>query len=944
MKKTIYREICTSKKSRDEWNVYLEITYDEETEEYEIAINGNSGKVNWTSKPFRKYVFTVLNKEELLNQDDELHDERYNINETIKKVLPPDKQEADTWEEEKDKDEEQETAVSTIPNKKAKKKKPFEKKELQVKIHELFKNEVTETTQGYKMDCPDCGPQGGRTEGFILFPESNTAFCHTSNKWFTMLEAYALKKNIIRCLDGNEKGEEKRKVLGGELFTLVLEEFKNEFGTDMYNKLNADLNIRRSIELPGNNRKVSAFCDELGDIYKSRNVLFFRGELREIVEIHRYKKIGGGKEYVENGFKSVESNRFVTLAEMFIDPWTIVFTKSGNSMTVTKSMTQSTASISLASPNLQDKLPPITRIFDIQIPILHEGKLTFPKKGYDVRFGSWLPYNAPQIKEGMFTVEDAKNMIDEIFSEFCFASEKDRIHAIAAFITPFLRGLFPTFSTRTPVFIYMANRERAGKDYCAGCSGVLYEGVNIEEPAMSNDEKGGGNNNEEIRKKIMACMIQGKKRFHSANNKGLLNNSILEGVTTSETWSDRILGKSENVTFSNEMDFSLSGNLGIRLTPDLANRARIVNLHLVDEDANGRKFKNPKLHEWIVKNRSVIISALYSLVRKWMDDGMPPGTLPFTSFPQWAAICGGIMESAGYENPCEPDKSAIISLDSETEEMKQLYESCYLHHPEEWLTKQEIRALAVSEGIMADVDFNQVSEQTKFGQKIDKYVNRIMSGILMTVENLEQRASRRRYKFTKNLTVFGTQNFSPKSNKNDEKVEQPVININRKTDKVDHNIDKKFENNTLKVGNHGNSGNPAPLPIYPFIKQHTADTETLPKPPRLPDSAKQPNLEILPKKFGNLEDYSKKAEDFNKKEEGPKKEKTDRELQFYESPETSDMVEKCTKNQTLEWVKNNPGKSYKTMYFELGDGCFKHLEELLATGFLKGLNDGWEVI
>jgi hypothetical protein len=93
-----------------------------------------------------------------------------------------------------------------------------------------------------------------------------------------------------------------------------------------------------------------------------------------------------------------------------------------------------------------------------------------------------------------------------------------------------------------------------------------------------------------------------------------------------------------------------------------------------------------------------------------------------------------------------------------------------------------------------------------------------------------------------------------------------------------------------------------------------------------------------------LDDFEKKIEDFNKKEEVPKKEKTDRELQFYESPETSDIVEKCTKNQTLEWVKNNPGKSYKTMYFELGDGCFKHLEELLATGFLKGLNDGWEVI
>jgi hypothetical protein len=210
--------------------------------------------------------------------------------------------------------------------------------------------------------------------------------------------------------------------------------------------------------------------------------------------------------------------------------------------------------------------------------------------------------------------------------------------------------------------------------------------------------------------------------------------------------------------------------------------------------------------------------------------------------------------------------------------------------------------------------------------------------------NIGRRAMKEVYKFTKNLTVFGTQNFSPKSNKNDEKVEQPVININRKTDKVDHNIDKKFENNTLKVGNHGNSGNPAPLPIYPFIKQHTADTETLPKPPRLPDSAKQPNLEILPKKFGNLEDYSKKAEDFNKKEEGPKKEKTDRELQFYESPETSEIKIQCTKEQVLEWVKNNPKVSFEKMDEVLGMGCLKYVGELLTEGLIKSVDDGWSLI
>jgi hypothetical protein len=51
------------------------------------------------------------------------------------------------------------------------------------------------------------------------------------------------------------------------------------------------------------------------------------------------------------------------------------------------------------------------------------------------------------------------------YKEFCFKDEQDKINAIAGLLTPYLRGLFKNFNTRTPLFFYMANRERAGKDY-----------------------------------------------------------------------------------------------------------------------------------------------------------------------------------------------------------------------------------------------------------------------------------------------------------------------------------------------------------------------------------------------------------------------------------------------------------------------------------------------
>jgi len=51
------------------------------------------------------------------------------------------------------------------------------------------------------------------------------------------------------------------------------------------------------------------------------------------------------------------------------------------------------------------------------------------------------------------------------------------------------------------------------------------------------------------------------------------------------------------------------------------------------------------------------------------------------------------MEAAGYENPCKPDKTTIISLDSETEEMKLLFEIGYQLHADKWLTKKKYRIL-----------------------------------------------------------------------------------------------------------------------------------------------------------------------------------------------------------------------------------------------------------
>ncbi len=518
--------------------------------------------------------------------------------------------------------------------------------------------------------------------------------------------------------------------------------------------IQVEYEYKTELTLPGVGKVISKFAEEIANETKNKNELFYRPDSKEIIEIGKIKHLETQEE-TYTGFLTIKPNRFITLIEKYVCPGVNVKKNNGEQGTEwvfkEKSISSELAGTILASDILQKALPQIRRIFTIPIPIMYKGELTFPTPGYDKRFGSWLPYEAPTILNEEMTLEEAKQVFKEIFQEFCFQKQQDYTNAIAGLITPYIRGLFSSLATRTPVFFYLANRERAGKDYLAGITGIIYEGYALEEPPICNSEKGGGNNSEELRKKILSALMAGRKRMHFSNNKGYIDNAVFESITTTEKWSDRILGRTENVTFDNELDFSLSGNVGVGFTPDFANRCRFVHLFLQIENANERCFEKPNLHQYVLENRSLIITAMYTLVKNWKEQGMPKGKVNFASYPQWANICGGIMEAAGYGNPCEADSSVItVAGDAETTDMKALFEIGYEIFPNNEIEKKAIVNLACENELFRywNLEDNR-GDQTKFGNLVIKYIGRELSGITLVDTTPFARPSRKRFQFTK---------------------------------------------------------------------------------------------------------------------------------------------------------------------------------------------------
>ena len=507
---------------------------------------------------------------------------------------------------------------------------------------------------------------------------------------------------------------------------------------------------KEEIELPGPNRAVSEFVSEISDFYATEEKLFYRINTDEIVRIGPVDLDKKGIQVL--GLIPVNADSLITFLEEDFVFYSIKYKEKR-----TESIGPSLAKVILNSlDQFKAKLPTIKRLFPVPMPCVIDGNLSFPQRGYDPAHFSFMPFNAPEIDPEM-PLDKAKELLDYIYAEFAFTSDQDKINAISHLLTPFCRGLFTSETSRPPLFVYMANRERSGKDYAAGIVSIVYEGDAIEDTAVSKENS----NDEEFRKKIFAVLSSGRSIFHSANNKGFINSAELEGLITREHHRDRKLGANVEYTFPNILTISMSANTGLSYTPDIQYRSVFINLFLDIEDPNARTFKNPTLHQWIKENRSEILSALYALVKNWYEKGMPACSKPFASFPEWMRVVGGILEAAGIGIPTQNDTLNSIGGNREEIAMKQFCETAFQKWPDEWTNKSEIfnaienrdaeGSMNPEEGFEELFDFliwnkNPSSARMRFGRLLSKYANRILSGVRME-EDKTIKASRNRYRF-----------------------------------------------------------------------------------------------------------------------------------------------------------------------------------------------------
>jgi putative DNA primase/helicase len=239
-------------------------------------------------------------------------------------------------------------------------------------------------------------------------------------------------------------------------------------------------------------------------------------------------------------------------------------------------------------------------------------------------------------------VKRARNLIvRDVLGDFPFRGPQkgkaELAHAVCLFVQPFVRDLI---KGPTPLYVVESPTPGTGKgllvDAC--CLPALGSAVPINAAPESEDE---------WRKKITTLLIDSTPVIFFDNLGGSLSSKTLSAALTSTTWSDRRLGKNENVSVPNLASWVVAGN-NPGLSKEIQRRGVRIRVDARMEHPEDRdSFRHDDLRGWIREHRGDLIWAALTLARAWVAKGQPRCQERMGSFEDWSAVMGGILDVVG---------------------------------------------------------------------------------------------------------------------------------------------------------------------------------------------------------------------------------------------------------------------------------------------------------
>lgn len=261
--------------------------------------------------------------------------------------------------------------------------------------------------------------------------------------------------------------------------------------------------------------------------------------------------------------------------------------------------------------------------------------------GYDPMTGRlFLPevgLAVPAVPEEPSRVElgRARDLVLSVLQDFPFNTEHDKANYLALMLTPLMREMVPP---PYKMGLINAHQPSSGKSLLAWVLRELHGGVlrgDIPEDA-------------ELAKQITSVLASTTAPVVQFDNVKRLSSSRLDALLTTDTWTDRVLGASRDVTMRNDRLWVATGN-NISLGGDLVRRALWVTIDPNDPHPEERTdFAITNLQGFVQEHRGALLSGLLTMLRAWTCAGRPTGPrVGEDSYSRWIEACRGVLDVAG---------------------------------------------------------------------------------------------------------------------------------------------------------------------------------------------------------------------------------------------------------------------------------------------------------
>ena len=391
----------------------------------------------------------------------------------------------------------------------------------------------------------------------------------------------------------------------------------------------------------------------------------------------------------------------------------------------------------LATPTQAIPLPELRSV--IEVPVVSASGKIVSTPGYDAESKLlYRPYDpaaniSTPVKSTQKDVQNARSVIDDLFTDFPFASEADRTHAVGLLLLPFVRQYI---KGPAPMHLVEAPEAGSGKGllvHTALCPAV---GVNIGVIADARDD-------DEMRKRITARMVEGCPVTLLDNLNRPLTSGALAAALTAPRWDDRRLGTLEVIRVPITTLWVVTGNNPV-MSLELARRAVRVRLDpKIDRPWLRNGWRHSNLLQFVREKRAEFIAAALTLARAWLDAGEPaPSAQPLGSFEDWTRVIGGIVQHAGYEDFMGNANELYEVADSDGATWRTFTTIWWEVHRDQAVTAKDLFNIATDlDGLNLGKSASERGQRTALGAQLRKRRDQVIGNFRIESAGIEHNAA-----------------------------------------------------------------------------------------------------------------------------------------------------------------------------------------------------------